>query len=277
MIDLTTVDLTNTIDIHVHVSPDIVSRKMDGLELARQAASRGMKAVLIKSHWTLTADQAYLIEQQFSNLRVFGGLALNHTVGGLNPAAVEAALRMGAVQIWMPTLSSMAEPAPLFGPGISILENGRPIKPLYDILRLIAEHDAILGTGHLPTAEIMALVPLAYQLGVKKILITHPEHPPVELPLEQQEALRDQFDVFFERCLITTTFGGGDMPFETLAGAIRRVGPETTIISTDFGQAMNPTPLDGLAYYIRQLGDSGFSKDDIGRMSQENPADLLGL
>src|SRR5512133_3370346 len=108
MDDYSDIDLTGRIDLHIHSAPDIWPRKMDDLELARAAAGRGMRAILIKSHWTLTADRAYLVEQVVPGIRVFGGLALNDTVGGFNPSAVEAALQMGAAQIWMPTMDSAA-------------------------------------------------------------------------------------------------------------------------------------------------------------------------
>jgi len=276
-VDYADVDLSGTIDMHIHSAPDVRPRKMDDLEMARQAAARGMSAIVLKSHWTLTADRAYIVGQLVPDLRVFGGLALNNPVGGLNPFAVEAALRMGAAQIWMPTFSSAAQPGERLGPGLTILDEGQ-IKPsVLDILRLIAECDAILGTGHLSSPEILALVPAAHELGVRKILITHPEHPPIEMPLLQQEELRDRHNVLFERCLITTTFGGGSLPFEALAAVIRRVGPETTVVATDFGQVDNPSPTSGLACYIANLYAHGFAEAEIARMTRENPARLLGV
>jgi hypothetical protein len=108
-------------------------------------------------------------------------------------------------------------------------------------------------------------------------LITHPEHPPVEMPPAEQEFLRDRYGVFFERCLITTTYGHGPLPFEKLAAVIRRVGPETTIIATDFGQPENIFPADGLACFITLLRLQDFSISEIDRMSRTNPARLLGL
>src|SRR5438105_5235 len=117
------IDLTGTIDFHLHTAPDVRPRKLDDFEAARQAAARGM--------------------------RVFGGLALNAPVGGLNPAAVEIALAMGAAQIWMPTESAAAEPQPKPAPGLSILGEAGLKPEVLAILRLIAEHNAILGTGHL--------------------------------------------------------------------------------------------------------------------------------
>jgi hypothetical protein len=267
------IDLSGVIDMHLHSAPDVWRRKMDDLELAQQAVSRGMAAILLKSHWTLTADRAYLVQKVVPTLKVFGGLVLNLAVGGINPYAVEAALQMGAAEIWMPTISAATE---LEG-GLTIFSDGRITEDVLSVLKLIAEKDAILGTGHLSIEETAALIPAAHDLGVRKILITHPEHPPVNMPPSLQEELRDRYGVFFERCLISTPFGGGYLPFSALAQIIRRVGPETTIVATDFGQVENPSPVDGLACYIANLCSYGFSDTEIDRMCRENPAQILGI
>jgi hypothetical protein len=277
MDELDRIDLTGAIDMHMHAAPDVRPRKADAIELARQAAGRGMRAILLKSHWTLTADQAALVQKVVPEVRVFGGLALNLSIGGFNPAAVEAALQMGAAEIWMPTISAATESGNGAGRGLTILQDGKISADVLEILPLIAEHDAILGTGHLSTGETLALVPAARQAGVQKILITHPEHPPVEMPPAAQEELRDRYGVLFERCLITTTLGHGLLPFEKLAEVIRRVGSETTVIATDFGQPDNLPPVDGLACFISHLRAHGFNEAEIRRMSRENPALLLGF
>jgi hypothetical protein len=279
VVDLVDVDLTGMVDMHVHSAPDVWQRKMDDLELAQQAAARGMRAILLKSHWTLTADRACLVQQVVPDLRVFGGLALNNSVGGFNPIAVEAALRMGAVEIWMPTLSSAAQSEGRVGPGLTVFEDDHLNLRMgvLDILCLIAEHDAILGTGHLSPAEILALVPAAHGLGVRKIVITHPQHPLVGMSPLQQEELRDRFDVLFERCLITTVLGGGHLPFGALVDVIQRVGPDTTVIATDFGQPENLSPVDGLACFVAELRSTGFTEAAIARMGRLNPARLLGI
>jgi hypothetical protein len=271
------IDLNGAIDFHLHTAPDVRPRKLDDFEAARQAGARGMRAIVLKSHVTLTADRAAMAEKAVPGVRVFGGLALNAPAGGFNPAAVEMALQMGAAQIWMPTESAAAEPHPKPPPGLSVLD-GDGLKPaVLDILHLIAEHNAILGTGHLPPNEIAALVPAARAAGVRKLVITHPEHPPVEMPPLMQEELRDRYGVLFERCLITTTLGHGRLPFAALAAVIRRLGPATTLIATDFGQPENPYPAEGLALYITHLLAEGFRPAEVAVMSQANPARLLEL
>jgi hypothetical protein len=279
------VSLEGAIDLHVHTAPDVYPRRLDDLALARQAAAAGMRAILIKSHHTLTADRASLAERQVDGVRVFGGLALNQAVGGLNPAAVEAALALGARQIWMPTLSAanhrQATGAP--GGGIRILDEAGQLRPaVLEILGLIARADVILGTGHLSVPEIVRLAPAARAAGVRRILVTHPEFFVVDMPVGIQQELAGP-DLFFERCLIVTVPphppvpAGPVVPLAAIAAAVRQVGVETTVLATDFGQAGNPAPVDGLRSYIAGMQELGFSPAEIERMTRTNPAWLLGL
>jgi hypothetical protein len=273
------ISLEGTVDLHIHAAPDIRARLMDDIELAREAAEAGMRAVLFKSHHTLTADRGAIAEKHVGGIRVFGGLVLNHAVGGLNPAAVEAALAFGAREIWMPTLDAAnhRRAKGMGDGGITILGETDALRPaVLEILKLIAEQDVILGTGHLSVAEIKLLVKAARESGVKRILITHPELPIVNMPVVVQEELVGP-DLFFERCLIVTTPGEGGLPLSTIARAIQRVGPETTVMATDFGQAENPPPVEGMRRYIREMLGLGFDQKEIERMTRTNPAALLGI
>jgi predicted metal-dependent TIM-barrel fold hydrolase len=112
---------------------------------------------------------------------------------------------------------------------------------------------------------------------VRKILITHPEHAPVEMAPDVQRELVRNYDVLFERCFISTTFAGGELPFGRLASIIREVGFESTVISTDLGQVGNPDPVDGFARYIAELSKAGFSENEVRRMAAANPSALLGV
>jgi hypothetical protein len=278
------VSLEGAIDLHVHTAPDVYPRRLDDLALAHEAAAAGMRAILIKSHHTLTADRASLAERLVEGVRVFGGLALNEAVGGLNPAAVEAALAVGARQIWMPTISAANHRQATGAPGgIRILDEAGQLRPaVLEILSLIARGDVILGTGHISVPEILRLVPAARAAGVKRILVTHPELFVVDMPVGIQQELAGP-GLFFERCLIVTVPPrppvppGPTVPLAAIAAAVRQVGVETTVLATDFGQAGNPSPVDGLRTYIAGMLELGFSPAEIERMTRSNPAWLLGL
>ena len=283
-LSLELISLAGAIDLHVHGAPDVWPRRLDDVSLARQAAAAGMRAILLKSHHTLTADRASLVDGLVEGVRVFGGLALNQAVGGLNPAAVEAALALGARQIWMPTLSAANHRRAMGAPGgIRILDEAGALQPaVLEILDLMAGHPAILGTGHLSVQETRALVPAAQAAGLKRILVTHPELSIIRMPLDVQRELA-LLGVFFERCLIAAVPPGPSVPpgprasLEEIARAVREIGPETSVLATDFGQPENPPPVEGLRIYIQAMQRLGISQADIQRMTRDNPAWLLGL
>src|SRR5687767_2719493 len=81
--------LKGAIDVHVHSYPDDRPRSIHAIDVAKLARTRGMRAIVLKNHWESTAGTAYLVRQVVPEIEVFGGIALNRTVGGINPAAVE--------------------------------------------------------------------------------------------------------------------------------------------------------------------------------------------
>ena len=42
--------IKGAIDLHIHLSPDVVKRKCDDFEMAQRARKKGMGGFLIKSH-----------------------------------------------------------------------------------------------------------------------------------------------------------------------------------------------------------------------------------
>ena len=269
--------LAGAVDLHVHSAPDVDKRRFDDLELARAAKDAGVGAVLIKSHQNSTVERAWLVAQCVPGIRVYGGLVLNETVGGLNPAAVRLALDLGARQVWMPTRSARNHRV-YHGQagGITILdEQGRLLPAVEEILLAMAASDCILGTGHLSPQESSVLIDAAHKAGVSKILVTHPEWGPTYHSWEAQKELAMRGDVFFERCFVSTTHLCGSVPFETIERAIIETGVERTVLSTDLGQPETPPPAEGLRLYAERLRSTGFSVDQIRTMMQANPERLL--
>lgn len=272
--------LENAIDLHVHSSPDIDVRRYDDFELAREAARAGMGAVLLKSHQNSTVERAILVSKVISGVRVFGGLVLNRTVGGVNPDAVRLAVKMGAKQIWMPTRSAANHKQfyALTGEGISVLDDaGRLTPPVLEILDMIGTSECALGTGHLSPIESCALIAEARRRGVERVIVTHPEWAGTFFPIEMQRRLAVEHGVTFERCFVSTTHRCGFTPMKTIADAIAEVGAGSTILSTDLGQPDTPPPAEGFRQYAEALRAFGFSADDLREMMVVNPAQLLGL
>lgn len=274
------IDLHGVIDMHVHCAPDIEPRLADDIETTLAAAKAGMRAIVFKWHVTQTADRATIAERVVGNIRVFGGVTLNYPVGGLNPAAVEVALGLGAKEIWMPTKESAHERAYRGQkvPGLSIFdERGEILPTVHQILDLILQADVILGTGHLSIEETVALVRLARRRGIRQVLVTHPEAYFFRMPVAVQCELA-ALGTYFERCFVfTTKLAGATVSIPEIARQIQTVGVQSTVLSTDLGQPQNPTPVDGMREYLAGLGAAGLSRRDLELVSQETPAKLLDL
>ena len=176
----------------------------------------------------------------------------------------------------MPTHSAEQERAyhGRCGTGLTIIESEHRLRPaVQEILRLTADADAILGTGHLSPVEILLLVRAAKEAGVRKILINHPEITFLNLPVALQREIAGP-GVYFERCYVRNGFA---LSWDELATVIRELRPETTVLATDLGQPENPDPVTGLLEMVEQLARRGFSKAEWQRMTCETPAELLGL
>ena len=112
-------------------------------------------------------------------ISVFGGICCDREVGGVNPAAVEVALGLGARIVWLPTLSSrqdfdngIAAQLGIPGPGIVVTDaDDRLLPETREVLALVQQHDAILATGHVSAAEHYAVVKEFARTG--KVVVTH--------------------------------------------------------------------------------------------------------
>jgi hypothetical protein len=270
--------LEGTYDLHIHTSPDVKERCVSDVEAAQQARDVGMAGILIKNHHTLTADRA-AIATNVTDFPTYGSLALNLSVGGLNSAAVETAIKMGAKEIWMPTVDSKSYldfHKPGSNEGISLLdERGYLTRAVDPILELIAQNRIILGTGHISSEESVPLVKRAKELGVRKILVTHPMEPAINMSQSQLRELAGE-GVFIEHDYVFLTHVvENPLPIEAVAAAIRGVGPRFTMLATDCGQKENPPPSICLRDFMYQLLGAGIGREGIRTMTRDNPAKLL--
>ncbi len=271
--------MEGAVDMHLHSNPDIIARKLSDIELAKAAKEAHMAGIMLKCHYGLTAARAALVMECVHGISVFGGIVLNTMVGGLNPEAVETALKLGAKEVWMPTITSknhLKSNGKDISKAVRILDDKGNIMPsLYPILEMIAKADVILVTGHLSVDESLKVIALAKQIGVKKILVTHPEWEFTLMPVKIQKQLASQ-GVFFERCYYAVN-SAQQFPIQEIARQISVVGLETTIISTDFGQPSNDYPVVGLRKYMAGLLANGLSPRDIEIIAKKNPKALLDM
>jgi hypothetical protein len=282
--------LEGAVDLHVHSGPDIFPRIVNDIDAAQMAKEQGMRAIYIKSQIDITCERAAIATQQ-TGFPVFGGVCLNYYVGGLSLLTVEAALLLGAKQIYLPTLhahqwvSSPLKTAHLSWvlkegmKGIYMLKEDGTLKDeLYPIFKKIAEYDVILGTGHIGVAEAKVVVREAAKAGVKKILVTHPLSTWVNYTVPDLKELIDLGATCLEHTYCSTTRQvSTQITPKYIADTIRASGAQYTVLTTDAGQWLNPVPVQQMGIYIRDMLDNGISEADIRLMIATNPAKLLGL
>lgn len=270
--------LEGAVDFHTHAAPDGTPRKIDVLELARMAKAAGMRAIVVKNHYEPTASLAYVVRQAVPGIEVFGGVALNLTVGGVNPAAVEFMTRVeggyGKV-VWLPTFDSESQ-AKLQGqqrPFAPVTRDGRILPEVLAVIALAAEHDLVLETGHSAPQETLLIIAEAKRQGVEHVLVTHAMNSPGgSLSLEElREAAR--LGALLELVHSPLT----DEQLRKEAEAIKAIGAASFVLSSDLGQPPNPLHTDGLLALYRGLMAQGISAADIDVMSRKNPARLLSL
>jgi hypothetical protein len=285
--------LQGAIDLHTHSAPSIFDRLLDDVALAEQARAAGMRAVLYKAHEQDTTGRAALVRRAVPGIDAFGGVVLNHAVGGLNPAAVDASIKLGGRMVWMPTMSArhhieffggshfgsrMRGRTPAAPPrGLTVLDEAGELRPeVQEILALIAAAGICLSTGHLSLDEIRVLVPAARRAGVRHVLVTHPDLALSGIAAADQRALADA-GAILEKDVNTLGPPWHSITIEAMVRSIREVGPARCVLATDYGQLHSPAPVDGLRIFVQLCLEQGISEDEVRMMVAENPARLLGL
>src|SRR5437870_6156973 len=289
--------LEGAFDTHIHSAPDVLPRKFNDLELAQRFKARHMAGFVLKSHYICTGDRATLVNAIVPEVQAFGAIALNNSVGGLNPLALDIAGRLGAKVCWLPSVDNANElenvagqrdesklpywmgiaremrALGIAGSFLSVTENGQVVKAARQCMEIIAKHDMVLATSHIRPSEVLPVVRAAQEVGVKRIVVTHPEFPTTLLSIDQQQELA-RLGVYFERCF--TTPNTGKIAWEQVYANIREVGPDSTILATDLGQTTAPYPDEGLGTFMGKLLENGFTEREVRAMVRDNPAQVLG-
>lgn len=273
------------IDMHIHAAPDVRARKLDDLELMEASVQRGVRAIVLKSHNVPTADCAYLVNrvaaEKYPDVKftAFGGLCLNRPVGGLNPDAVETSLKLGAKVIWLPTNTAEnhyrkngKDPSK----GVVVTRDGKAVDELQDIFALVKQYNAVLATGHIGAEECFPVVEAARAAGVEKIVITHPEFWVVGMTPEQQADIVRKYDVLLESVYAQPVNGSYKINIPDNIAAMKAIGPEHFVISTDSGQTVNPYWYESYTTYFKAVSEV-FTSEQVRRMTHDNPAWLLDI
>jgi hypothetical protein len=273
--------LTGVVDIHAHCDPDVTPRSIDALNLVRLAKQKGFRGLVLKNHYEPTASWAALARQEVPGIEVFGGIALNRSNGGVNPAAVE---RMAKVKggwgkvVWMPTFDAEnhVRLTKEQRPYVSISRAGKLLPETLTVLDLIAKYKLVLATGHSAPEEVLAIIREAKQRGIASIVVTHPMNQYVRMSVAQmkQAVAMGAMLEFTGNAVLGLQ---KENEFKDYADVMRQVGFSAVILSSDFGQQGNPLHPDGLQRIFEGLRNEGVSVADIERMVKTNPAKLLSL
>lgn len=283
------------VDLHCHSGPNPIPRIFDHVGAARDGDRLGMQAILAKSHHHNTVMDLLAMAPQFEGIgtKVYGGVALNSQVGGVNPYVVEMSLRMGGRAVWLPTISSIRHIEHLahggFFPPTNIDISVERVSPLDDdgkvtdathhVLDLVVERDALLSAGHLPPEEIVPVFEEARRRGVTRMMLSHPNNKLMNLTLDETKAIAD-LGAFIEHETSMYDPGMAKPPqkhVEVLMEWITEIGPERTVLASDLGQVGRPMPVDSLLRVGELLLDLGLPPADLRRIAVDNPAYLLGV
>ena len=288
--------LDGAVDLHVHPYPSPFPRRMDASEAAQRAADAGMRAIVVKSHHHDTAmDVAALREHGIdrSGIQVFGGIALNTQVGGFNPHAVNLCLAMGGRVVWFPTIASpahMAHGHQVKFPKLAVplvdeepvdvweREAGGPLRrEVLEIVRMIAEADAVLASGHMPPASILAVFEAARDAGVRRMVVNHPNFVIQASKDEVRQMVGLGALIEHSLCMYDEDSTFCNWGIDTLVDWIRWVGPEHSTLGSDLGQANNPYPVDSFLKICSRLLEAGMSEREVRMLVADNPARLIGV
>lgn len=287
--------LEGAIDLHIHAGPSLFPRLMDAHETALVAKKAGMSGFVIKHHHVPTVERAYFVSKSISGIDVFGGVTLNYAVGGLNPFAVDAVMKLGGKIVWMPTIDALNH-VHHFGElgkygtkldydkpriydrkkGITILDEEMALlQSVHEILDITADANAAIATSHLDLLESKVLVEEAKRKRIKTV-VTHVAFVTASFSVEDQRWMAER-GAYLEICYNSFTPIWKSATIDDVVTAIRDVGSEHYILASDFGQIHNPTPPEGIRRYIALLLEMGIQPEEIETMVKENPRKLLGI
>jgi Family of unknown function (DUF6282) len=273
--------LDGVIDIHVHSAPDNVERSIDSIDVAKLARTRGMRAIVLKSHYEPTATMAFIVRKAVPGVDVFGGIDLNLSVGGMNAVAVEHMTQVTGGYgrlVWMSTFD--AENQVRYSKEnrkfVRVSKDGQLLQDVKDVIAVIAKHNLVLATGHVSPEEGLMLLREGKRQGVRHTVVTHAMQAPVLMNVAQMQQAAKQ-GAFVEFVAGSIRGPAGQAKVDGYADAIKKVGPEFCILSSDLGQKGNALPPDGLEDFLTALRARGLTSAQLDVMSKRNPATLLDL
>jgi hypothetical protein len=281
--------LRGAVDMHIHSGPAVIGR-LHSLDVARELCDAGYAGFVIKDHHLPTPALAILVNERFGDgFAAYGSIVLNSTVGGVNVHAVDAACAMGARVVFLPTISAArhietqgdvfagSSAAAIADRAVPIAEGGRLLPEVEAVLDYLAKRPGIvLATGHSAADEIDLVIRRAVQLGMDRILVNHPLHT-IGATREQMEAWSRLDGVYLEVNAVDMIgmSNTARFPMSLVEEYFRRFPAEKTVVTSDFGQIKNGSPVEGMLRFLEAIHAFGVDENAIVTMIRDNPARLL--
>jgi hypothetical protein len=284
--------LVGSVDLHCHSGPAAMPRILGHHQAFKDAVDAGFKALLYKDHYYVGMPHCQVLKDVYpdADIELFSGVALNNASGGINPHAVDHAIKLGGKIVWMPTFAAknhitayqaksfpktarpMLPPIPL-----TVLDaNGKLIDEARQICDLIAEGDIILAGGHLHVSELAVLFEEAARRGVKKMMVNHPTY----IIGCSDEDIRSlvSLGAYMEHSICMFTPGRAKQhDGQDLLRLIEVAGVDRTVLGSDLGLTQALMPVDGYRAIVSMMLDLQVPEADIRKMISSNAAHLLGL
>lgn len=238
-----------------------------------------MRGFVFKQHDDQTAGLVYLVRKAVPGIEVYGAMVLNKAMGGVDVAAVERFSKIaggwGRV-IFMPTRDVATVPVASNG---QLLPETKAVIAAVATLKTVDSNGTLtLATGHVGPEESLLILEEAKRVGVQRMVVTHPMGR--WTPEQMRTAANLGAYLEFTADLAARVRGDAEVEerLNRTAEAIRAVGPEHAILSSDLGRADLPllSP-DGFAAFAAGLRRKGFTDAQLVMMMRDNPLRLVGL
>lgn len=285
------VDMTGTWDLHIHALPCILGRAVDDISVAEQCRAMGMAGIAVKAHLESTSSRAWHVNRQIPGFRYVGGIALNYPVGGINPSAVDACLRLGGRIVWMPSGHSrfhaevkgklgawgpadMTLYVPPGATGITVLDaDGNLTRDARDVIDVIRGQKAVLASSHCSPAEIRAMAAYCRAEGVKFVM-THILWVP-QYSMELAKYVIEQGGIVE---LTAGVVGGYNRKVNAAEAVdiIRELGPRNMLLSSDCGGTRSTAPAEAMRVMVANLVHARLPAADARTMMVDIPEMLIG-
>lgn len=288
--------IKSSIDLHYHIGPEIIPRKFDNVISLIKNQNNKIRGIALKNHFYQTVPFIKEIKTK-SNLILIGSITLNNSIGGLNSQAIYAASLISKKPfiVWFPTINAKNflekteyEIAPEWVNkkdfkarfskdvnGIYILDQkGNLNKETVKVLKAIKKTNSILATGHISWQESEKLVQESIDIGIKKIIITHPIYQKINMSINMQKEL-GIMGCFIEVCY--SMYSIDKIPISKIAYQIKKIGPKNIILSSDVGQKFSPNPNKALYNFSNLLFQEGITLEMLYRMLVENPKKIIEI